>query len=56
MEDLDYPKLDPACLYHAILSIYVELINANFVFPYICIFLHYLDLSMLVNMKLDVTG
>ena len=31
-------------------------INANFVFPYIyiCSFLHYLDLKMLVNVKLDL--
>ena len=28
-------------------------INANFVFTYACIFLHYLDLNMLVNVKLD---
>ena len=30
-------------------------INASFVFKYICSFLHYLDLKMLVNMKLDVS-
>ena len=30
-------------------------INANFVFPYICSFLHYLDLKMLVNVILDVS-
>ena len=30
-------------------------INANFVFPYICSFLHYFDLNMLVNNKLDVS-
>ena len=30
-------------------------INANFVFKYICSFLHYLDLKVLVNMKLDVS-
>ena len=29
-------------------------INANFVFPYICSFLHFLDLRMLVKLKLDV--
>ena len=29
-------------------------INANVVFPYSCNFLHYLDLKMLVNVKLDV--
>ena len=29
-------------------------INVNFVFPYICSFLHYLGLKMLVNVKLDV--
>ena len=31
-------------------------INANFTVPYIiCSFLHYLDLKMLVNVKLDVS-
>ena len=30
-------------------------INANFVFPQICTFCHYLDLNMLVNVKLDVS-
>ena len=30
-------------------------INFNFVFPYICSFLHYLYLEMLVNVKLDVS-
>ena len=30
-------------------------INANFVFPYICSFLHYLCLKMLVNEKLDIS-
>ena len=30
-------------------------INANFVFPYICSFLHYLDLTMLVDVNLDVS-
>ena len=29
-------------------------INTNFVFPYNCSFLHYLDLYILVNVKLDV--
>ena len=30
-------------------------INANFVFPYICSFLHYLYLKMLVNVKSDIS-
>ena len=30
--------------------------NGNFVFPYICSFLRYLDLKMLVNVKLDNIG
>ena len=30
-------------------------INANFVFPYICGFLLYLYLKMLVKMKLDIS-
>ena len=30
-------------------------INANFVFPHTCSFLHYLYLKMLVNVKLDVS-
>ena len=30
-------------------------INANFVFPYICISLHYLCLKIVVNVKLDVS-
>ena len=30
-------------------------INANFLFPYICGFLHYLYLKILVNVKLDVS-
>ena len=31
-------------------------INANFVLPYICSFLHYLDHVMLVNVTLDISG
>ena len=30
-------------------------INANFVFPFFCSFLHYLDPKMLANVKLDVS-
>ena len=30
-------------------------IDANFLFPYICSFLHYLHLLMLVNVKLDTS-
>ena len=37
-------------------KVYSNAFNASFVFPYIYSLLHYLDLRMLVNVKLDVNS
>ena len=41
---------------HKIGNIAIIAIIANFVFPYICSFLHYLQHIMIVNEKLEVSG